>query len=270
MLSHIDPVVRGAGRLAVDTVPQLEGPFRYARGLYAHAYVSSVATRHNASHDAEIDPYELHWVSPDRIRYVTEPMSIPRFQRLGIVEGGDWDCRDERFRERDVYRAFEAHFRDGVPWSETEFFDRVLTSIERGNAPWGCRSRAELEARCDRLDDLYEAIRDDGYRTQRELMAGEADDPIGGRRVAPHSRLINDEIAVDVARDGELLFADGRNRLSIAIVLDLDAVPVLVLRRHERWQAFRDELVRRRRSGESLPPLARSHPDAPDIQENPQ
>lgn len=261
VLSKIDPYLRGAGRAAVDAVPQLEEPLRYARGLYAHTYVRAAAARHSAIHEAGIEPYELVEVPPDWICRVTEPMPVPRFRRLCVIEGGDWDERDRRFRETDVFQAFEAHFDDGVPWPETEFFDRVLREIDDGRAPWGCRSREDLEARCERLEELYETIREDGYQTQRELLDGETDDPIGSRRTARRARLINDEIAVDVGRDGEFLFADGRNRLAIAILLDLDAVPVLVLRRHERWQSFRDEIARRRRAGDALPEIARRHPD---------
>ena len=66
------------------------------------------------------------------------------------------------------------------------------------------------------------------------------------------------EIQVDVARDGELLFADGRHRLSIAKLLDLDAVPVTFLVRHEGWMERRDRAFERG-----------STPDHPDCRELP-
>lgn len=65
------------------------------------------------------------------------------------------------------------------------------------------------------------------------------------------------EIAVNVDRDGDVCFADGLTRLSIAKLLDFDAVPVRVLRRHRRRQADRDAAAR----GDPIPPGDDDHPD---------
>lgn len=269
MLSAVDPYLRAAGQHLVEAVPQLEYPLRAARGHYAHWYVRATVARHNLTNDAPIEPYRLVDVPPEEISRLSTPLTLPRFRRIGLVDGGDWDLRDQRFEETDVYRGFAAHFRDGRPWRETEFYDRVLEEIEHGLTPWGCRSRVDLDDRCARLDDLYETIRDDGYRTQRELMDEPTSDPIGSHRVSRYARIINDEIAVDVARDGEFLFADGRNRLAIAKLLDVETIPVLLLRRHERWQSLRNEVARRRDAdGRSVPAFATTHPDLEPLVES--
>lgn len=261
LLSALDPHVRAAGQRLVDVVPWLEGPLATLRGYYSHASVRLRQWRYNRAHSAPIRPYRIAWVDPDRITRLTEPPGLPRFRCLGLVADGDWDRRERRFEGTDVYRAFQRRYEDDLAWSETDFYERVLEEVRRGDAPWGCDSRSELDARCEALDDLYETIAEEGFRTQREILDDGVDDPIGSRRRSRYARIINDEIAVDVGRDGDLLFADGRNRLSIAKVLDVETVPVLILRRHARWVAFRDRMAEHAAETGALPDAVADHPD---------
>ncbi|WP_178915272.1 hypothetical protein [Natronomonas gomsonensis] len=268
-LSMLDSVVRGTGRRLAAAVPWLDGPLAELRGRYAHLWLRYAQWRHGRRHTAPIDPYRIAWVDPDRIEYVTEPPELPRFRWAGSVMDGDWDRSGRRFVDTDVYRAFEAHFQRDLEWSETAFFDRVLEEIRRGEQPWGCDSRAALERRLRNLDRLYERVAADGFRTQRELAADSAyDDPVGSRRRSVYDRLINDEMAIDIGRDGELLFADGRNRLSIAKVLGVDRVPVVILRRHEAWVAFRDRVADHVAETGVLPSAVADHPDLKQLEES--
>lgn len=66
---------------------------------------------------------------------------------------------------------------------------------------------------------------------------------------------------VDVGRDGTLLFVNGRHRLAIAKLLDVDAIPVGVLVRHADWIAHRDAVA----DGERMPDDP-THPDLVDIE----
>lgn len=238
----LDDRLREFGRRLVDRRPGLEHQLLRLRDLYARTYVWARTAVYSVQYDAPVEPYKLLSVDPAAIEAVVE-FHEPKFRNAGRVVGGDWDDPDGRFAELDVYRAYERHFEDGVPWEDTEFFERVVAQLEAGREQWGCRSRADFEARCRRLDALYESIAEHGYRTQAELAASDATDPIKDQHELKTERF-KDEIAVHVGRDGELLFEDGRNRLSIAKLLDLDSVPVRVLRRHAEWQAVRDAYVR--------------------------
>lgn len=259
---RIDSLVRSAGQALVDRYPSLGGPLYAGRDRYVRLYLRYVRWRQNRRHTAPIRPLELLRVDPDRIRYVgTRFVGIPRFKRAGNVTDGDWDIPRMEFTETDVYEGFEAHFERGVPWTETEFFRRALSDIERGRARWGCTSRDDLLARCRQLDRLYETIERDGYKSQRELLNERSADPIENRRRTAFGRLVNDEVAVDVGRNGELLFADGRNRLAIVKLLDLDEIPVMVLTRHEKWQRFRDRVAAHASETESWPTVLDDHPD---------
>lgn len=251
----VDDGIRGVGRRVVSDRPTLERLLLRGRDWYARSVVAARTAIYTVRYDAPIQPYRLVSVDPTAIEYVKihpEPM----FRNAGRVVDGNWDQVDDRFEEMDVFRAYQRHFEDGVPWQETAFYERIIGELEAGQELWGCTTRADFERRCRRLDDLYEAIAADGYRTQAELADGRVTDPIADRRALKTERFKN-EIAVHVDRDGEFLFADGRNRLSIAKLLDLDSIPVRVLRRHADWQAVRDAYVRGDPAAEHLG----DHPD---------
>lgn len=240
-LGSLDESLRSVGSRLVERFSALEPLFLSVRDKYARAYVWATVQANSTVYDAPIEPYRLIDVDPDHIEYVRQfPES--KFRHAGVVTDGDWDRTDTRFEDLAVYRAYEQHFVEGRPWEETEFYERVVAELRAGDERWDCQTPAEFDARCERLDELYEFIATDGYRTQDELLAADVSDPI-----KPQNRLkterMKDEIAIHIGRDGELLFADGRNRLSIVKLLGLESVPVRVLRRHERWQEVRDAYV---------------------------
>ena len=255
-LHAADTSLRSAGRRVLHSRPELQPGLLAARDAYARSFVGVRAFANAVRYDAPIDPYRLLRVDPDDIERISSTM-VSQFRTAGAVVGGDWDRTDRRFEDLDVYRAYARHFEDGVPWDETAFFDRVVDELESGAVLWGCRTEADFRDRCDRLDTLYDSIAEHGYRSQDELRSGRVADPIKSGTELKTEQL-KDEIAVHVGRDGELLFDDGRNRLSIVKLLGVDAVPVRVLRRHERWQAVRDAYVR----GEEW---ARERDDHPDL-----
>ncbi|QLG64320.1 ParB N-terminal domain-containing protein [Halorarum salinum] len=251
-----DDSIRRAGRRLLEREPALEPHLLAARDAYARGYVRARAKANAVRYDAPVVPYRLVHVDPADVESARE-FTLAKFRLAGTVVGGDWDLTDARFADMDVYRAYVAHFEEGVPWEETAFYDRVVREMEAGRVMWDCTSEAEFRERCRRLDELYDCIAEHGYRSQEELSGGGLADPISSGPRLKIERL-NDEIAVHVARDGELLFEDGRNRLSIAKVQGLETVPVRILRRHERWQAIRDAYVR----GD---PAVREYGDHPDV-----
>ncbi|WP_049985955.1 hypothetical protein [Halobellus rufus] len=263
----LDSALRGLGRSLFEALPVFERQLRLVRSLYADATVRLTCWGYNRRHAAPIEPYRVLWVDPARIVRLSRHSTRPRFRRLGTVVDGDWDRCEIRFRETDVFYAFERHFEEGVPWEETAFFSRVLEEMNEGAERWGCTSRSEFRDRCERLDRLYESLREHGFYSQRQLLESGVDDPVEYRRATVAERIINDEIAVDVARDGELLFADGRNRLAIAKILGVDAVPVVVLRRHAQWAAWRDAVATFLENGGDLRGRLREHPDLASLRE---
>jgi len=276
MLSKFESALRSFGRDLGRRVPGLDGPIlelwnTYVR-LYGHANAvgSAFPQRH-------APPFAVIRADPADISRMVEFSALPRqardrqqfpgsrFEYAGSVIGGDWDQSDRRFEESELYHSFEAHFRDGVPWAETAIYDTVLEYIDDGVPMWGCTTEPEFQDRCRELDALFDAIRRYGYKSQAELMHSTTEDPVHGDRTVPyHLRLVNHELAVCVGRDGEILFKDGRDRLAIAKILDLDSIPVWVMIRHPRWQCLRTLVGRHPSLRLHLSADRRGHPDLPD------
>ncbi|QZA89121.1 hypothetical protein K0C01_02920 [Salinarchaeum sp. IM2453] len=70
-----------------------------------------------------------------------------------------------------------------------------------------------------------------------------------------------------INQDGEIYLWDGRYRLAIAQLLDLDVVPVHVVCRHEEWQHLRDSFFQNQSNTSSLGSFSdlRAHPDMQDV-----
>lgn len=257
--SVADRLLRDIGGRLLRSYPTLKDPLLVGRDRYARMYVWLRTLDNRRRYAAPPEPYRLLSVDPARIERRRQ-FNRSKFSQTAVVADGDWDRDGEvaRFADLDVYRAYVAHFVDGVPWEDTEFYDRVVDEIRSGIVRWNCHTESEFRERCDHLDELYETIRTEGYRSQSDLAERRDEDPIDlGRRSSLLTERMKDEIAVHIDRDGEFLFADGRNRLSIAKILGLDAVPVRVLRRHADWQAVRDAYVR----GEERVADRGDHPD---------
>ncbi|WP_435346409.1 hypothetical protein [Haloarchaeobius sp. HRN-SO-5] len=258
MFANLESSVRAAGRRVVESYPAATGPLVALRSWYARAHLLWIRERSRLRHDAVIDPFRVVWIDLDALELTAEHFEgIPKYRRAGRLAGGDWDQDTERFRDRTIYRSFAAHFDDGVPWSETEFYESIVDRLESGESWWDCTTEAEFQERCRRLDELYDRIAEHGLLSQEELAAKGYDEPITKERSSTFSRTLEDEIAVHVGRNGEFLFCDGRNRLAIAKVLDVDEIPVRIMVRHEEWQAFRDDVA----AGRVDPGEYATHPD---------
>ena len=134
--------------------------------------------------------------------------------------------------------------------------------MENGGTSRGGETREEILEHWETYDELYHELANAGYTTQRERVRN-------GVEPKRFPEALDDEIAIDVARDGELLFVDGSHRLCIAKLLDLDAIPVTCYYRHREWMDVResiygadsvdelDDTARRR--------LQANHPDLRDL-----
>lgn len=199
----------------------------------------------------EVDPFRIAWVDPSAITRFTGreyPFWLDIKHRFGTVRDGAWDLRRQppidttydgtppelyladRFEETVLHRSLRNRFREDVPWEETAFVEAATEIVSDGGTVWnGCQSVADIERTCWAVDRLYESMQRHGCLSYRELLQRESALDVD------FLQCLKNEIVVDVGRDGELLFVDGRHRLSIAKLLGIDRVPIVVLVRHERW-----------------------------------
>jgi len=185
----------------------------------------------------DADPYKHILVDPSSIEHTSGAS-----RRRGWVEDGEWDENMDRFMQRTRPKAIEQHFDAGIDWNET-----VLTDIH---------DEVGLRRNADAIDQLYQQIREGGYKSQRQLLKESPNTAWNGLNDSMHP--LANEIAVDVGRDGQILWnMCGQHRLAIAKILDLDRIPVQVFRRHVEWQSIRDRIRRR----EKIPQEFQDHPD---------
>ncbi len=261
----LGPARRFSGRLSVVIREYLGRPLQRRVPLWVLRVYHRLRRAGQPAKYTDADPFSLRWVDPATIqRSILE--TAPDRPQWGRVQGGDWDRRWEPFGERPVPRAIVEHFEDGRPWRKTPLYDHFADQLRRFNSAWDYTSMEAFDRRCEEIEALYRSIREHGYRSQRELAALE---DAATTRVSPF-----DEIAVDVGRDGEFLWRSyGQHRLAIAKLLEIESVPVVVHRRHRRWQAVRNAVrrgaaptrdgTRRRLDHPDLRPLVRGRGETP-------
>ena len=220
---------------------------------------------------ARADPFKIVYVDPREIIYHTlldkcrekshfKDKVFNPWEDTGRIEGGDWDKLEKKFIELPIYKSLEEHFKRGIKLEDTKFFHICVEEIKSGEVSWGCSSINEFKDIYGKVDLLYKNIKKFGYKSQREIVEENIEDSF------QKFHIIGDEITVNVGRMGDLLFDNGCHRLSIAKILNIEKVPVRILVRHEKWQKFRDELVKyidEYIDGKSYYELP--HPDLKDI-----
>ncbi|MCX6641925.1 MAG: class I SAM-dependent methyltransferase [Candidatus Bathyarchaeota archaeon] len=113
-----------------------------------------------------------------------------------------------------------------------------MREIEAGNEKWGCESKQDLDRRCERLDEIFQDIKRNGYKSRKLLRELEAN---SGGPYGPWED--QDEITVNVGRHGDLIFNNGRHRLTFAKIAGVQKVPVRITVRHALWESFKKEIM---------------------------
>jgi 2-polyprenyl-3-methyl-5-hydroxy-6-metoxy-1,4-benzoquinol methylase len=205
--------------------------------------------------DNGLDVDKIFWVDPKKIRYI----SLKEFHThddKGKIINGDWDLLERQFEELDVHIAFKERFIEGKKWETTVYYQRSLNEINKGRFLWDCRNQFDYDNRLKKLDMLFETIKNNGYKLQQEIQPKNNPDPIK----------IDDEIAVNIGRNGDLLFNNGAHRLSIAKLLNIPKIPIKITVRHPQWVNLREQILlyaNDQPSGKIYQPI--SHIDLQDI-----
>lgn len=167
----------------------------------------------------------ITWLHLNRLKYVTHsPVKIIHRAYFGRCLGGNWDL-DKSFlsevdlEDRDMFNSFKQRFINGKTWEQTYFYEKALGQLKNGICIEKCKHPKQLKMRLIDLDNLFENIKVNGYKSQCEL---------GTYRTY-------DEINVCIDRNGEVLFSTGIHRLIIAKLLNLRLVPVAISIRHNEW-----------------------------------
>jgi hypothetical protein len=159
-----------------------------------------------------------------------------------------------------LYACFERRFVDGETWEDSGYIEFARDELESGGNAWGLTSEDQIQDRCEQLDSIWRSIKNEGYKSQTELLKENPETTYDQNVDSVHPEL--NEIGVDIGRDGDMLWNRvGHHRLVMARLLEIERVPVFVHRRHKQWQQTRDEI--RRNPGS----YTGSHPDLADLVE---
>jgi len=171
----------------------------------------------------EEDPFQVHWVKPDRVRRIS---SIPEEEfvyniRYGRKIGGDWDQRGGRIEDMELYKAMDQYV-EGLKWSNTELPDLFHEREKK----W-CEDQ---KSRKEELDKLLLNLKEE-YKSQDELFVERPQETLKKCNDTVFPRL--NEIQVSLGRDGELLWeTNGQHRLVLAKLLDIEKIPVIIRCKH--------------------------------------
>jgi len=190
-------------------------------------------------------------INPNDVDYFLSPRPVNN-KRLSWVLNGKWDQRrsfisglyphysnkDEKnrllhgqqpslieFESSEHYDSFEQHFLNGVPWEETEFYQRLINK-PKINIQYGT-TVDKISNRLSYNDALFSSIKLNGFTTN------------------PYNfdEVIN-MIPVFIGRNGEIIHGrKGIHRFTISKLLKLNKIPVWVWGRHKEWQKIRSNIA---------------------------
>lgn len=233
----------------------------YARMLkwrVVHPILRASIRRKTKASGLHVDPYAVYWIPVGIMKHtIYGPEDVPNPANVsGMIKDGDWDKNILPVEDLDIVRGARSRFVQHMSWQETEYYRNWLDDILSDSCSrYAIRTKEDLDKHCARLDCLYEEIRDNGYKPQSELREPE----YGNAAPVEH------EIVVHIDRDGRFLFCDGRRRLSTALALGIEKIPVKVCIRHAKWQEFCNEILAhaKKSRGNVYQPL--THPDLQNI-----
>ena len=169
-----------------------------------------------------------------------KPLFNPKI-KIQIIDG-DWDLKEnlKLFNEDIKHKSYYHHFIKGIDWKDTPYYKREKKLYLEGMLRKEYKSIEDLNLKYKYLDNLYEKIKQEGYKTQREIIELEGISMNYGRGVIV--RKLDDDITVAIGRDGDIIFLDGRHRLNIAKILNIKKIPVRVLVTHPNFISnFKDK-----------------------------
>ncbi len=217
-------------------------------------------------YSAPARPTKVIYINPERIKYGS--FKLKSKWGLGQIKSGDWDTVEKSTPVEDdwVYRGLIQRFEEGRDWQDTVYVQRAANKIERGEPAMGYKTISDFKSvRCKYVDDLFESIRKNGYRSNFE---GGHETPEMGYKNNSMRYKHRLEPLVVIGRNGDIYLRSGFHRFTIARILGVDPIPVNVLGRHKKWQIIRDRIHNSdHQSGINFDIVTYSdHPDLGDIE----
>jgi len=198
--------------------------------------------RHLHRYEAVSDPLKFISVDPSKIDKATNK-HFTKHEHWGRILGGDWDRDTHYVIDSAKFDSLIDRFQNNKDWEQTSLYEKYTNRREM--------SHEEVISHLERYDRLYSEMQK-RYKTSFEL---------------PSSEFMED-VSVCISREGQILFSrNGRHRLALAKILELDEIPVRVMVRHKEWQNIKDSCQEQINRYEELTGEYGQFSDHPDIME---
>lgn len=212
----------------------LRWPYEYLLAIKYYYYYKKLSPR----------PNEIIWVNPDTIEYSIARQYIPDDSPpYGILEGS-WDLQKTPWRDS-MWDGLREHFEENKDWKKTRYYQFCTGKLYNGEKTLGPNDNTktidEFHEYLHYLDQLYSNIKNNGY-----------DD--------------SSVISVDIGRNGEWMCNHGNHRRTLAVIADIECIPVKIRYRHRKWQQIRIEIANTDNLTD-LDPHLRKFLNHPDIQQ---
>lgn len=212
-----------------------------------------------------IDFKRIYWIDPQTIKLGLSHMPLITNKayinqdKNKLFKLGSRKHYIFKFEDKPIYKSFYEHFVAKKPWNETELYNKLVNNFTISKNVWRCSSLEDYNHRFKNMDKLYDDIKRNGIKPQKELHKSS---------VLRENKIkeTENEIIIYIGSEGELIHYNGQHRLCIAKLLELKAVPVQILYRHKDWLRFRKEIIKyihREMRGKAYQPIL--HPDLSDI-----
>ena len=204
-------------------------------------------------------PYEVINIPPSLIKYSIHPypenymtffktnqlIDVPKLETIrrktlifnkrvrivGHVKDGDWDLKKEKYEMLVHDKGFKKRFASKEEWQNTVYYKFLLEKNKDLLKKNKIEAKNKINNYLQHCDQLFEEINTNGYKSQSEQ---EKTIKSIYNNCFYENKSAN-EVEVGISRNGEILFIDGRRRLSIAKLLDLNSIPVIVNVWHEEY-----------------------------------
>lgn len=245
-----------------------QGPYSFAKNVFYYIFIRKPVperVKFHAGNRIRWTAQRLHYEFParptkriqitvDEVSKYTQNSEFDQAFGFGYIRDGDWDITNNRIEDHFIFKGLTQHFEWGYDWEETDYVEFARKTIDQRGYFWGYDSIDKfIDERCSYVDNLYENINTQGYKSSLETTQVDTN-----RHPGDYYPSVS-EVAVGIGREGEVLLYDGFHRVTIAKLLDIEEIPAMVIVRHTSWQELRDQLY-----SESDRPTS-THPDLNDI-----
>ncbi len=188
----------------------------------------------------KLDFNKVCHVNPQKIRYY-QGKEFNKWNNSSRILEGEGDLSTKRFDDLLTVKAIQNRFKEGKKWKETEFYQLFLNFLSKGIKKWGYNNKEDLDRRVNKTESLYYQIRRNGYKSKIELNSSKKF--LTKIKNLKSNKKIFDDILLAVGREGQLIFINGKHRLSIVKLLKIPKIPIIFVVRHKKWMEFRKNLI---------------------------